>query len=99
MLCPAFQVVDPPKVKMQNNRIKCDGGYGVTIGRKQYTSMETKPLVAEAAQKEDSGDAPVAPIKSKGTVWISKLLVAGLPVMKIYFYRSGCLAEAWDWNE
>nr|XP_039270476.1 testicular spindle-associated protein SHCBP1L-like [Styela clava]XP_039270477.1 testicular spindle-associated protein SHCBP1L-like [Styela clava] len=66
-----LHVVEPPKVQMINNKIKCEGGHGVTVGKKKYSSRDFSTLDTEHQTTDvDSGDAPAA---NKGKDILTKL--------------------------
>lgn len=66
-----LHVVEPPKVQMINNTIKCEGGHGVTVGKKKYSSRDFSNMGTEQQTNDvDSGDAPTA---NKGKEMLAKL--------------------------
>jgi len=53
-------VVDPPKVRLIGNHISCEGGFGITVGRKRASRFTNLDSMAGKSNMEKStaGDAP-----------------------------------------
>ena len=57
-----LQVVDPPKVRLTGNHISCEGGYGITVGRKRasrFTYLDNLTGKTLNVEQSNIGDAPL----------------------------------------